>query len=141
MDDQLATQLIRDEGMVLHAYQDSLGYWTIGVGRLIDPKKGGGISETEALLLLHNDIQKARTALLAALPWASQLDEVRQGALIAMAFNMGIGGLLEFKNTLQLVKNGQFAAASGEMLKSRWAQQVGARANRLARQIATGEWQ
>lgn len=127
--------------MVLHAYQDSLGYWTIGVGRLIDPRKGGSISETEALLLLHNDIQKARTALLAALPWASQLDEVRRGALLAMAFNMGIGGLLEFKNTLSLLQKGQFGEAAGEMLKSRWAQQVGARANRLARQIATGEWQ
>lgn len=25
---------------VPHAYQDHLGYWTIGVGRLIDKRKG-----------------------------------------------------------------------------------------------------
>jgi GH24 family phage-related lysozyme (muramidase) len=29
-------QLKRDEGEVLHAYKDSLGYWTIGIGILID---------------------------------------------------------------------------------------------------------
>lgn len=33
MYDKLTTQLIRDEGEVLHAYTDSLGYLTIGVGR------------------------------------------------------------------------------------------------------------
>lgn len=141
MDDQLANQLIRDEGMILHAYQDSLGYWTIGIGRLIDPRKGGGISEQEALLLLHNDIVKAKTALLAALPWAASLDEARLGALLAMTFNMGIGGLLQFKNTLSFIQKGQYAEASREMLNSKWARQVGARANRLARQISTGEWQ
>ena len=35
-------QLRRNEGEVLHAYQDHLGFWTIGVGRLIDKRKGGG---------------------------------------------------------------------------------------------------
>jgi lysozyme len=32
-------QLIRDEGVVPCAYQDHLGYWTIGVGRLIENEK------------------------------------------------------------------------------------------------------
>ena len=44
--------LRRDEGRVRHAYQDHLGYWTIGVGRLIDQRKGGGLSEDEIDYLL-----------------------------------------------------------------------------------------
>jgi lysozyme len=44
----IAEQLRRDEGEVLHAYQDKYGYWTIGVGRLIDARKGGGISVEES---------------------------------------------------------------------------------------------
>lgn len=35
----LKKQLIRDEGDVPYAYQDSLGYWTIGAGFLIDKRK------------------------------------------------------------------------------------------------------
>jgi len=37
---QLEQQLRRDEGEVLHEYKDSLGYSTIGIGRLIDKRKG-----------------------------------------------------------------------------------------------------
>ena len=36
---ELSKQLERDEGRVRHAYQDHLGYWTIGVGRLIDARR------------------------------------------------------------------------------------------------------
>ncbi len=44
----ITQQLRRDEGEVLHAYQDSLGYWTIGIGVLIDKRKGGGITKAES---------------------------------------------------------------------------------------------
>ena len=40
----LIAQLRREEGSIPHAYQDHLGFWTIGVGRLIDERKGGGLS-------------------------------------------------------------------------------------------------
>lgn len=39
---KLTAQLRRDEGEKLYAYQDTLGYWTIGIGRLIDRRRGGG---------------------------------------------------------------------------------------------------
>lgn len=136
----LAEQLVRDEGVVLHAYPDSLGFLTIGIGRLIDKRKNGGISLDEALYLLQNDIKAKTTALLAALPWASALDEARRGALLNLAFNLGVEGLLGFKNFLSLMEKGQYAEASRELLNSKWATQVGPRANRLSRQIATGEW-
>jgi lysozyme len=41
-------QLTREEGKRRSAYQDHLGYWTIGVGRLIDARKGGGLSDEES---------------------------------------------------------------------------------------------
>lgn len=55
---ELTKQLRRDEGEVLSAYQDHLGYWTIGVGRLIDKRKGGGLTSEESDYLLGNDIDK-----------------------------------------------------------------------------------
>ncbi len=85
-------QLIRDEKEVLHAYQDSLGFWTIGIGRMIDHRKGGGITQAESLYLLDNDIRKIRDGLLDELPWLDELDEIRFWALVNMAFNLGIPG-------------------------------------------------
>lgn len=137
----LTDQLRRDEGEVLHAYTDHLGFWTIGIGRLIDKRKGGGITKDEAAYLLQNDIAKFTMALRARLAWFDGLDEARQGVLANMAFQMGIDGLLGFKNTLALIERGEYEAAAGGMLQSKWAQQTPERAARLAKQMATGVWQ
>ena len=52
-----------------------------------------------------------------------------------MAFNMGTAGLLKFKNTLGLIKDGKYKEASVEMLNSAWAKQVGKRATNLSNMI------
>lgn len=137
----LAALLERDEGRVRHAYQDHLGYWTIGVGRLIDPRKGGGLTDEEIDYLLANDIKRKTEEVERALPWVKDLDEVRHAVLIAMAFQMGTEGLLQFKNTLARVRAGNYAGAASGMLQSKWATQTPARAQRMAEQMRTGQWQ
>ena len=141
MKEQITKQLRRDEGVVSNAYQDSLGYWTIGVGRLIDKRKGGKLRDNEIDFLLSNDIDEVEEALGARISFYKGLDEARRGVLLNMAFNLGIDGLMAFKNTLSLVGAGKYKEASVEMLKSKWATQVGNRAVRLSKQMATGEWQ
>ena len=136
----LKSQLLREEGAESCAYQDSLGFWTIGVGRLIDARKGGGLSNDEIDLLLDNDIKRNYEAVLKALPWMEKLNDARQAVLIGMAFQMGLKGLLQFKLMLGSVEDGQYVEAAAEMVKSRWAMQTPARAYRLASQMETGEW-
>ena len=133
--DSLISQLISDEGIRLKPYRDSLGVLSIGIGRNLDDV---GITQDEAMLLLQNDIRKAYADLTTALPWVQTLDDVRQNVLIAMTFNMGIGGLLRFKNTLNLIKRHEYNQAASAMLQSLWATQIGARAKRLADQMRTG---
>ena len=128
------------EGRVTHAYQDSLGYWTIGVGHLIDKRKGGKLPEHIIDALLDYDIKKHADELFAALPWAKTLDEVRQTVLIDMAFNLGVSGLLTFKNTLRAVQERRWGDAADGMLASKWAKQVGKRADRLAQMMKSGAW-
>ncbi len=135
---QLQADLIRDEGVVLSAYEDSEGFLTIGVGRLIDPRRGGGITYDEALYLLGHDIERVQRQLLTALPWLTQLDAARQRVLLNMAFNLGVSGLLGFKETLQAVRHGNYSRAAERMLHSKWAAQVGARATRLAALMKNG---
>lgn len=139
--ESLAKQLKVDEGLKLYAYPDTLGFLTIGYGRLIDERKNGGLSEAEALHLLGNDIEAKRRELTKALPWLPSLNEARQGALLNMAFQLGIGGLLGFQQTLAAIRDEHYSHAANLMLQSKWAQQTPRRAKKMARQIEVGEWQ
>ena len=136
----LTEQLRRDEGVVHHAYLDSLGHLTIGAGFLIDGRKGGHIPDAVIDFWLDYEIKQKTDELKAKLPFFNKLDKVRQDCLVNMAFNLGVAGLLSFKNTLQLVGKGDYKATAQEMLNSRWAQQVGQRAQRLSVQMETGEY-
>jgi len=134
-------QIKRHEGFVSNAYKDSLGYLTIGYGRLIDKSKGGGISETEAEYLLANDVNGVYEALNRSIPSFKRLNDARQGVLLNMAFQMGVHGLLQFKSTLNLIELGDYDAAAENMLKSLWASQTPNRAKEMATQMRTGQWQ
>lgn len=141
MKTKLTAQLRRDEGEVLTAYQDHLGFWTLGVGRLIDKRKGGGITHEESDYLLSNDIDKREAELLRRAPWMANLDAARFGALLNMAFQMGVDGLLGFTNTLALLRAGDYPGAAAGLLQSKWAGQTPERAQRISKQVATGIWQ
>ena len=137
----ITRQLNSDEGFRRTVYQDSLGYWTIGVGRLVDPSRpDSGLRDSEIEFMLRNDIEDRITALGKVLPWFLDLDEVRQGVLVNMAFQLGVKGLLGFSTTLQMVSKGHYEEAAVQMLKSKWAAQTPERAKRLAQQMKTGKW-
>jgi len=132
---RLAQQLVRDEGLRLKPYRCSAGRLTIGVGRNLDDR---GITEAEALVLLDNDIKAFWGQLAVDLPWVAQAPEPVQEALVNMAFNLGVGGLMQFKTTLGHAQAGRYDEAAASMLASKWARQVGARARRLAAQVRGG---
>lgn len=136
----LKDQLIRDEGKIRYAYQDSEGYWTIGVGFLIDQKKGGGLYDEEIDFILGNRIRMIEAAALKQWAWLKDIDEIRRSVVYNMAFNIGVDGVAKFKKFLTLLQSHDYELASYEMLDSKWAKQVGDRATRLSRQMRTGEW-
>ena len=132
---KLEEQLINDEGFSAKPYHCTAGKLTIGYGRNIEDV---GISRNEALFLLQEDIKKVRLALHQNLPFFKNLNDGRQNALINMGFNLGVNGLLQFKNTLALMSSGKYEEASKNVLLSKWATQVGARALRISKQIRDG---
>jgi lysozyme len=131
----MVRQLRLHEGERLKPYRCTAGKLTIGVGRNLEDR---GITAAESAYLLCNDIMAMETELVRALPWVTQLNEVRQRVLVDMAFNLGVVGLLNFKRTLAAIQAGQYQQAATMMLDSKWAGQVGQRAERLARMMATG---
>ena len=133
---KLAEQLKKHEGLKLKPYTDTVGKLTLGIGRNLEDK---GITEQEALFMLNNDIDYFYSKLCQSIGWMKKLDDARQNVLVNMSFNLGIAGLMTFKKMLLACEHGNFKIAATEMLNSKWAEQVGYRANELAEQMRTGQ--
>jgi len=149
MNTKLEQQLIHHEGLRLMPYRCTAGALTIGVGRNLDakgirpfeirdvfsgvqPNLSKGITKQQALALLASDIQDARRDVKTLLPHVESMPAQIQNVLVDMAFNLGRVRLSKFVTTLKLFAEGNYPEASRQMLKSRWASQVGNRAIRLA---------
>lgn len=146
----MIAELDRDEDNRLRAYKDTVGKWTIGVGRNLDDVgtapldrtvadvKANGITADESARMLAHDLDRIDGDLDKRLAWWRELNAVRQRVLVNMCFNMGIGGLCGFVNTLGMIRDHRYTEAASNMLQSKWARQVGARATRLAAMMRTG---
>ena len=143
---KLQALLILHEGEVLTTYKCPAGFWTVGVGHnlqanpLPDVKIGDTISQQRSREILSRDVAHCFLALEKHLPWSERLADARLAVLIDMCFNLGMWGLLKFKNTLAAIEAGDYEKASLMMLQSKWAGQVGKRAIRLSTMMKTGEW-
>ena len=126
----------QEEGFRSKPYRCTSGALTIGIGYNLD----AGMPFDEAVLLMRHRIDKIRRALLERLEWFPKLNEARQAALVSMAFQMGLAGLLSFKRTLASIAAGDYEQASREMLESKWARQTPKRAQRTAYMIRYGKF-
>ena len=141
------------EGIRLKPYKCTAGYLTIGVGRNLvtnpltaeEKEKVGdwsnGISKDAAFYLLRNDIIRTEKECGQHIPFWKHLDDERQYALLDMAFNLGIKGLLKFKKMLSEIGIGNYRGAAKECLNSKYARDVGKRAERIAKTIETGRFE
>jgi len=136
MKEILKQLLIRDEGLRFFPYMDTVGKLTIGVGRNLTDT---GITESEAMLLLDNDIEEACDLTYSFFKeFYMALNDVRKMVLINMVFNMG-GRVLSFKRMRHALRNQDYEQAATQMLDSKWAKQVKGRATRLAQMMASGK--
>ena len=133
----LRSQLERHEGLRLKPYRDTVGKLTIGYGRNLEDV---GISHDEADFMLDNDIDQVERQLETVDEY-NELDPVRQTVIANMAFNLGLRGLMQFRNMWAAVGRRDWESASKEMMQSKWARQVGVRAVELSEIMRTGEVQ
>jgi lysozyme len=143
-DERLINQLIFEEGMRLKAYKDTKGLITIGIGHnLVDEPIfkgspiGTTITEDLAYELLAHDLSETYKGLDKGWPWFSKMPSgARQDAIVAAAFQLGVGSLLRFKNMLRFIEHGQYENAAIAGLNSKWAKKdTPARAKRVMGQL------
>lgn len=145
-------RLVMHEGCRLKPYYCTKGKQTIGVGRNLDDNPlteeekrvcgdwEKGITKNAAFYLLRHDIERVEKECKKKIAFYTLLDDERQYALLDMAFNLGIAGLLKFKKMLMAMACGYFEDAAKECLNSKYAKEVGQRSKRIAETIRTGKF-
>ena len=132
---RLAAQLRLHEGVEKLPYKCTAGYLTIGVGRNIEER---GLSDDEIDYILNNDVDIATSELASSFDWFAGLDDVRMRVVVDMVFNLGMPRFKQFQNMLAAIEAEDWPEAAAQMMDSRWAKQVGARAERLRDMMETG---
>lgn len=147
----LQEMIKRHEGLSLTPYRCSSGKLTIGWGRNLEDR---GINESEAEMLLHNDIMLAQQYLGEVFPWMHKVNGPRYDALVDMVFNLGKRGFLSFKKmrfylnaARKLEEEGNkdgadkaWKLAAKEIVNSMYASQVGDRAREIAYMVANNKY-
>lgn len=124
-----------DEGFSSGPYRDTRGILTIGYGLNLED----GITLDEADWLLRHRVEKTLTHLRLEPYWVG-LDEVRQGVLMNMVYNLGWPRFSLFAKLREALREGDYTRAAAEMKDSAWYGQVGKRSARLVSMMLTGEW-
>ena len=137
---QLLDMLMKHEGVETHAYTDTVGKLTIGVGRNIDPVGGLGLSKKEIAYLLQNDVDRVEQELVNSIPWVEHIEWERMDALVNICFNLGLPRFLKFKKALAAAEDQNWELCADEFMDSRWSSQVGQRAVELTTLLRTGEY-
>jgi lysozyme len=130
----LIEQLKIDEGFRGQPYKCSAGKTTIGYGRNLEAHP---LTKQEAELLLVNDIRRA-VRECEKLPYFQKLNQNRRNVISNMVFNLGMTRFKQFKRLEKALIKQDFIEASKQMLDSKWARQVGVRAQRLAKAMVEG---
>lgn len=142
-DKLLIDELRRDEGVRYSPFLDTVGILTSGVGHNMEERPlpedwKFPLSDTQVNMVLAHDLSGVFKDLDTFFPWWRKLSYARQRVCANMVFNLGIVRFQGFKNTIEFIKSGQYEKAANAMLSSKWAQQVGERAKRLAKMMKDG---
>ena len=133
---RLTSRIKKKESLRLKPYRCPAGKLTIGYGRNLEDN---GISVGEAEMMLRNDMFGAHYDAC-KLPWFGNLMDVRQAAVVEMIYNMGLPRFVTFRKMIEALIAGDYEGAAREALDSKWARQVGKRAEEVAQMFRSGLW-
>lgn len=129
-DDDLKRRIKMFEGLRLDAYQDSLGYWTVGYGHLIGPHEQhlmNGITKEEADALFEEDYMHHKKSA-EKFPTFNEHPKEVQDVLVDMTYNMGDGWWKSWDETPKAIQNKEYRVAGEYLSTSLYAKQTKRRA-------------
>ena len=122
----LINDIKQEEGFKGTVYKCTEGFDTIGYGTRLP------LSEKEAEMILEYRLNILKSNLSSSL-YMLDIDKKAWDILYNMVYQMGVKGVLNFKNMIKALEAKDYKRAGDEMLDSKWAKQTPARANRLSK--------
>ena len=132
-----------EEGYRMKPYLCSEGYPTIGIGKRIGPKGADlslyefTVNEHVAQAWLLEEVIKIERSLVKH-EWYCVLDEDRKIIITSMAYQLGMTGLLKFKNMIAALEREDWTEAGLAAVDSKWYRQTKQRAERHAKVLYCG---
>lgn len=130
--------LKEDEGFSPTVYKCTAGKWTIGYGRNVDPDGGKGLLESEAQVLLANDITEYEDDLKRVFPAWDSFSLRRKSALLNLRFQLGPARFRGFRKMIAAIEVGDWDKASAELIDSSVQHQTPRRNSRRANELKQG---
>ena len=121
----LIEDIKQEEGFSGTVYKCTEGFDTVGYGSRMP------ITKEEAELLLEYRL-KAMKAQLTGYLYDIDIKDEAWDILFNMSYQLGVKGVLNFKNMIKALKDNDYKEASIQMLDSLWAKQTPNRAKRLS---------
>lgn len=157
----LEQQLAFDEGKKLSTYKDTEGYWTVGIGHLIQRSligrdkaiqildrhlgraTSGAITDSECTRLFDEDVYAVRKGIHQSsfCETYERLDTVRKSAIENMCFQLGVNGVAQFKNMWKALALNSYNDAYLHGKNSLWYRQTPNRAERVLTTLKSGSTQ
>jgi len=136
-DKEVMEQIKKHEGYRETVYYDSVGVPTVGYGHAL--LEGSRVPAVVADILFEQDFNDAvKDYTILANRWGLELNPVRRGVMLDMLFNLGVSRLVKFQKFLTALQVKNYDKAADEMLDSKWATQVGKRAEKLSEMMRRG---
>ncbi len=110
-------------------YTDKTGHPTIGYGYNLSVYSYEGKRITKAYGLL-TDILKENYKAILSYGWYKNLDAMRRMVILDLSYNLGLNGLLKFKQFIKAIEDKNYALAVERLQKSPYFNQVKKRASR-----------
>ena len=135
--ERLISQRKEDEGFSPVAFWDN-EQWSVGFG--CRGVEGQVITDAAASILLNDEVLEAMKDFMDIYSDCQEnINDVRAEALCNMTFNLGKTKMLKFRKMNAAIRRNDWMEAAHQAVASVWYGQVGNRAKRICRELATGE--
>ncbi|WP_240461356.1 glycoside hydrolase family protein [Helicobacter pylori] len=121
--------IVDSEGFSPSIYTDKTEHPTIGYGHNLSVYSYEGKRITKAYGFL-TDILKENYKAILSYGWYKNLDAMRRMVILDLSYNLGLSGLLKFKQFIKAIEDKNYALAVEGLQKSPYFNQVKKRASR-----------
>ena len=126
---ELIKSIMKSEGFAGSPYKDILGFLTFGYGSKFP------ISPKEGQMILEHRLLRKIAELRYKKPMVKDLPKPIKEVLFEMCYQLGVNGVLKFKNMFKAIEDKNYDMMIIQMKDSKWNKQTPNRVKKLTKKV------